>query len=406
MVLGLFVLLALVFDPTAGAKLPPPAPIPEAQIAAVVPTPTVPAQIMTVRAGDTLMYLLQRAGMAATSAQAAIDALKRSWDPRELKIGQEIALGLDQGSLKELRLSPDLQHDLVLTARGDGHYDVAALPRDLIRVPTRVAGKISSSLFEAARDAGMPQAVLNDVIHAFSYDVDFQREIQPGDSFEVMYEQPIENTSGKLVGTGDLVYAAMNLSGRVMQFYRYAPAGGSPDFYNAAGAGVKKALLRTPVDGARISSPFGVRMHPILGYSAMHQGVDFAVPAGTPIMASGDGVVATAGWEGGYGNLVVLRHESGYSTAYAHMSRITKGLKPGLRIHQGDVIGYVGATGLATGPHLHYEVRINDRPVNPMGVRMPAAQKLQGRALAAFQQQAATIDQRLAALRGTRMAAN
>ena len=406
MVLGLFVLCALVFDPIAGAKLPPaPAPLPEARLAATVPTQTVPTQILTVRAGDTLMYLLQRAGMAATSAQAAIDALKRDWDPRALKIGQEITLGLDQGNLKELRLSPDLQHDLVLTARADGHYDVASLPRDLVRVPTRVAGRISSSLFEAARDAGMPQAVLSDVIHAFSFDVDFQREIQPGDSFEVLYEQPIENASGKLVGTGDLVYAALILSGRAMQLYRYAPAGASPEFYNASGAGVKKALLRTPVDGARISSPFGVRMHPILGYSAMHQGVDFAVPAGTPIMASGDGVVATAGSEGGYGNLVVLRHESGYSTAYAHMSRIAKGMKPGLRIHQGDVIGYVGATGLATGPHLHYEVRINDHPVNPMGVRMPAAQKLQGRDLAAFQQQAAAIDQRLAALRTTTIAA-
>jgi murein DD-endopeptidase MepM/ murein hydrolase activator NlpD len=407
-VLGLFLLCALVFDPTAGAKLPPThavGPLPEAGLAALVPTQPVPTQILTVRAGDTLMYLLQRAGLAATSAQAAIDALKRDWDPRALKIGQEITLGLDQGDLKQLRLSPDLQHDLVLTARADGHYDVAAQPRDLVRVPTHVAGSISSSLFEAARNAGMPQAVLSDVIHAFSFDVDFQREIQPGDSFEVMYEQPIENASGKLVGTGDPVYAALILSGHAMQLYRYAHAGASPEFYNASGAGVKKALLRTPVDGARISSPFGVRMHPILGYSAMHQGVDFAVPAGTPIMASGDGVVATAGWDGGYGNLVVLRHESSYSTAYAHMSRIAKGIKPGLRIHQGDVIGYVGATGLATGPHLHYEVRINDRPVNPMGVRMPAAQKLQGRDLAAFQQQAAAIDQRLAALRTRTVAA-
>src|SRR5579863_9893581 len=297
LVLGLFVLCALAFDPTAGAKLPrAPAPPPEASLAALAPAPitvtppiATPTHIVIVRAGDTLMSLLQRAGMAATAAQAAIDALTRRWDPRDLKIGQEIALGFDQGNLKELRLSPDLQHNLVLTLGDGGHYDVAAQPRDLVRVPTRVAGTISSSLFGAARDAGMPQAVLAELIRAFSYDVDFQREIQPGDSFEVMYEQPIENSSGKLVGNGDLVYAAMILSGHALQLYRYAPNGGAPDFYNGTGAGVKKALLRTPVDGARISSPFGMRMHPILGYSAMHQGVDFAVPPGTPIMASGDG---------------------------------------------------------------------------------------------------------------------
>jgi murein DD-endopeptidase MepM/ murein hydrolase activator NlpD len=406
-VLGLFVFLALAFDPTAGAKLlPAPVPVPEAPIVSVVPTSTpAPLQIVTARAGDTLMTLLQRSGLAATPAQAAIDALRRDWDPRELKIGQEIALSLDRGNLRQLRLSPDLHRDLALTRGEDGHYDLTVEPRELLRVPTRVAGKISSSLFEAARDAGLPLAVLSDVIRAFSFDVDFQRELQPGDSFEAMYDQPVENATGKIVGNGDLVYAAMTLSGHLMQLYRYAPTGRSPAFFNTTGAGVKKALLRTPVDGARITSPFGVRMHPILGYSAMHQGVDFGVPPGTPIMASGDGVVATAGWEGGYGNLVVLRHEAGYSTAYAHMSRIAKGLKPGVRVNQGDIIGYVGATGLATGPHLHYEVRINDRPVNPMGVRMPAAQKLDGRELVAFQQQVAAIDQRLADLRAQTVAA-
>lgn len=412
-VLGLFVLLALVFDPTAGAKLlPATAPVPAAHAlpdsSAVAPSTIVtradpvlvaPARIVTVRPGDTLMSLLQRAGVAAAPAQSAIDALTRSWDPRALKIGQEIALDLVGGDLKQLRLSPDLQHELVLTRGSDGRYEAATVSRDLLRVPTRAAGTISSSLFDAARDAGVPPALFAELIHAFSYDVDLQREIQPGDSFEILYEQPIENASGKLVGSGDLVYAAMVLSGRKLQLYRYTPPGESPAFFNASGVGVKKALLRTPVDGARISSPFGMRTQPILGYSEMHEGVDFAVPAGTPIMASGDGVVATAGWAGSYGNLVVLRHESGYSTAYAHMSRIATGIKPGLRVRQGEVIGYVGQTGLATGPHLHYEVRINDRRVNPMNVRMPAAQQLEGSDLAAFQQQAAAIDQRLAALR-------
>jgi murein DD-endopeptidase MepM/ murein hydrolase activator NlpD len=416
MVLGLFVLWALVFDPTAGAKLlPATAPLSESQpvqAAMVVAPPPIatrtdvaPSRMVTVRSGDTLMSLLQRAGVAALPAQSAVDALTRNWDPRELKIGQEIALDLDGGELKQLRLSPDPQRELMLTRGSGGSYTFAAVPRDLVRVPTRVAGTISSSLFEAARDAGMPPAMFADVIHAFSYDVDFQREIQPGDSFEILYDQAIEDTSGKLVGSGDLLYAAMILSGRKLQLYRYAPQGGSADFYGASGAGVKKALLRTPVDGARISSPFGMRIHPILGYREMHKGVDFALPAGSPIMASGDGVVTMAGWNGNYGNLVVLRHASNYSTAYAHMSHIAQGIKPGLRVRQGQVIGYVGATGLATGPHLYYEVRINDHPVNPMNVRMPAVQQLEGRELAAFQQQASAIDQRLARLRSTAVAA-
>jgi murein DD-endopeptidase MepM/ murein hydrolase activator NlpD len=361
---------------------------------------------MTVQRGDTLMGLLQEAGVSATPAQAAIDALRSSFDPRDLKIGQEIAIGVDDDGLKELRLTPDPQHDLRLQRSDNGSYDVIAVPRDLVRVPVRVAGVISSSVFETATDAGMPQAILAALISAFSYDVDFQREIQPGDSFEVLYEQLVDASSGKLVGTGNLLYAAMRLGDHLQQLYRYTPSGGAPGFYTPTGASVKKALLRTPVDGARISSSFGMRHHPILGYTAMHKGVDFAVPKGTPIMASGDAVVASAGRNGSYGNIVVLRHAAGYSTAYAHMSRIAKGVKPGIHVHQGEVIGYVGATGRATGPHLHYEVRLNDRAINPLGVRMASTQKLEGREFARLQRQEAMIDQRLAALRGNSYAAN
>ncbi len=411
MVSGLFVFWALIFDPTAGAKLPPAtASAPHARdpsIAAQAPAEAsgTESQVLRVRPGDTLMGLLQQVGVSAAPAQAAIDALRPSWDPRGLQIGQEIAVGLDGDGLKELRLSPDFQSDLILKRDDDGHFDAATVPRDLVQVPMRVAGTVTSSLFEAASDAGMPPAVLAELIQAFSYDVDFQREIQPRDSFEILYNQMIDSASGKPVGAGDLVYASMNLSGHAMQLYRYTPPGGEPGFYTAAGANVKKALLRTPVDGARISSSFGMRHHPILGYTAMHKGVDFAVPAGTPIMASGDGVVAMAGRDGGYGNLVVLRHTGDYSTAYAHMSRFAPGIRPGVHVAQGQVIGYVGATGLATGPHLHYEVRIDDRAVNPLNVHMQAAQKLQGQELAAFRKQEIALAQRIAALRSSTIAA-
>jgi murein DD-endopeptidase MepM/ murein hydrolase activator NlpD len=224
--------------------------------------------------------------------------------------------------------------------------------------------------------------------------------VQPGDSFEVLFDQLVDEKTGKIVGTGDVAYGALTLSGKIEALYRYTPEGGYPGFYNADGTNVKKALLRTPVDGARISSSFGMRHHPILGFTRMHQGVDFAVPAGTPIMASGDAVVASAGWAGGYGNMVMLHHDGSYSTAYGHMSRIAKGIKPGVHVRQGDVIGYVGMTGLATGPHLHYEVRVDNKAINPLGVRLAATQKLDGRALADFRAQEAVTAKRVAALRG------
>ena len=227
-VLGLFVLWALVFDPVAGAKLPAPPPPLQAPPPQLITTfPALP-RIVTVQRGDTLMSLLQGAGIAATPAQAAIDVLKRRFDPRDLKIGQEIALGLDETGLRELRLTPDLQHSLRLLRGDDGRYDLATLPRDLTRVTTRIDGAISSSLFETASDVGMPQAVLAAFVGAFSYDVDFQREIQPGDSFEVLYEQLVDTATGKRVGTGDLIYAAIKMSGHLLQLYRYTPPGGEP----------------------------------------------------------------------------------------------------------------------------------------------------------------------------------
>lgn len=422
-VLGLFFFWALVVDPTARARLPSPA-LPETlplnqpkalstiapsalapQVIAppaltdVTPPPEAAAETITVQSGDSLMGLLQHAGITPTAAQSAIDALAGKWDPRALKIGQQIALLRDDAGVKQLHLTPDLQRELVLTRGTDGNYIASVMPRDILAVPLRIAGKIASSLFEAAAKAGMPQAVLSDVIHAFSYDVDFQREVQPGDAFEVLFDQLVDEKTGKIVGTGDVAYAALTLSGKVEALYRYTPQGGYPGFYNADGTNVKKALLRTPVDGARISSSFGMRHHPILGFTRMHQGVDFAVPTGTPIMASGDGVIASAGWAGGYGNMVVLRHNGSYSTGYGHMSRIAKGIKPGVHVRQGEVIGYVGMTGLATGPHLHYEVRVDNKQINPLGVRLAATQKLDGRDLANFHAQETTIAKRVAALR-------
>jgi murein DD-endopeptidase MepM/ murein hydrolase activator NlpD len=301
-VLGLLVLWALVLGP-ARARLPAPVlpPVPES----LLPPPDAPSPLrddistVTARPGDSLMSVLQRAGLAPAAAQNATAALAGKWDPRGLKIGQEIAVTRDQDGNKELRLSPDLQRDLVMSRGANGVFTAALLPRDILAVPLRVAGTIGSSFFAAAAKAGLPQAALAEMIRAFSYDVDFQREVQPGDRFEVLFDQLIDARSGKIVGNGEIAYAALTLSGKLLPLYRFTPPGGLAGFYSSDGASVKKALLRTPVDGARISSAFGLRKHPILGFTRMHQGVDFAVPAGTPILASGDAVVASAGWSNG-----------------------------------------------------------------------------------------------------------
>ncbi|HEX7968340.1 MAG TPA: peptidoglycan DD-metalloendopeptidase family protein [Stellaceae bacterium] len=357
------------------------------------------ARLVRVVAGDTLMGILVDAGVAPADAQDAITALQPVWNPRDLKVGQEIAMQFAAERLQEMRFAPALDRDVVVARAGDGHFASRAQLHPLTRVPELAVGVIHTSLFDAASEAGVPMSVLADVIHAFSYDVDFQREVHPEDSFEVVFER-LHDESGKPVGAGNVVYASMTLSGTRLRLYRYTPSGSFADFFSARGESVRKALLRTPVDGARLSSRFGMRHHPILGYTKMHRGVDFAAPPGTPIMAAGDGVIKSAGYNSSYGNLVVLRHNGTYETAYAHMSYIARGIRLGQHVHQGQVIGYVGATGRATGPHLHYEVRINGAATNPMSVKMQPGQQLAGKELAAFRTVADAVDHQLLALHG------
>lgn len=395
-------LVNIVLAPGAHAPAATPAPTIAAMVTPTEPTEAVPAvadtRVVRVGIGDTLTGLLVDAGATPGDAQDAISALKPVWNPRDLRVAQEIALQFTAGRLQELRFTPAVDRDLIVERGDAGHFAARAEQRPLTRTVELASGAIHSSLFDAANDAHVPAAVLAQMIHAFSYDVDFQREIHPGDSFEMMFER-VYDEHGKPVGAGNLVYAAMTLGTTHLRLYRYTPSHAGADFFTARGESVRKALLRTPVDGARLSSGFGMRFHPILGYTKMHRGVDFAAPSGTPIMAAGDGVVADAGWHGDYGNLVVLKHTGTFETAYAHMSRIATGLHPGQHVRQGQVIGYVGATGRATGPHLHYEVRIRGQATNPMLVKMQPGQQLAGKELATFRAVADALDHKLLALR-------
>ena len=380
-----------------------PAPSAEATTAADDESTAAREHIERVRRGDTLITVMTRAGASSAEAREAAQALRGIYNPRALKIGQEIKLtfapSADDGrDLHSVSLQASIERDVAVHRDEAGDFQPKQIGRVLKPSLGRAGAMIETSLFKAGTNAGVPVEIMFELIRAFSYDVDFQRDIQPGDSFEVVFEQTHDAT-GRRVRTGHMIYGALSLSGNLLELYRYDPRDGSgPDFFNPKGESVKKALLRTPIDGAKLTSGFGMRNHPILGYSRMHRGLDFGAPAGTPIMAAGDGVVDMAGANGSYGNYVRIRHNDFFSTAYAHMSRFEPGIRRGKWVHQGEIIGFVGATGLATGPHLHYEVLAHEHQVNPMSVKMPSNRQLAGVALKRFNGAVAEIEREVHAL--------
>jgi murein DD-endopeptidase MepM/ murein hydrolase activator NlpD len=354
-------------------------------------TPATSQHRVEVGRGDTLMNLLVEAGTERTQAHAAIAALQKVYDPKALKPGQEIFLTFvpvsgEEGSraLLGLALRPTLERDIEVRSDALDGFVARAIERPLTQRRMTTGGQIETSLSVAAAETGVPPGIMIEAIRTFSFDVDFQREIQRGDTFELFYET-YEDPAGRLAKTGELLYGMLTLSGKKIEYYFFRDEDGTVDYYDAKGQSVRKALLRTPVDGARISSGFGKRKHPISGYTKMHRGVDFAASRGTPIYAAGKGKVEAAGWNGGYGRYVRIRHNGSYKTAYAHMKAIAKGVKRGATVRQGQVIGYVGSTGRSTGPHLHYEVHLNGRQTNPLKLRLPSGEKLKGEKLARFQ---------------------
>ncbi|MFA5119745.1 M23 family metallopeptidase [Zavarzinia sp.] len=362
-------------------------------------------QDITVENGDTLASILNSAGLARTEAFEVVETLRPLFDPRALRVGQTMTLVLlpepadgaeDGPRLASLSLDTDVDRRVELTRGADGKLAATEERQDLTVTLARVTGTIDDSLFASAGRAGLPPTVIADLIAMFSYDVDFQRDIQPGDRFEVLIESH-RDTDGRILKWGDILFAKLTLGDGPIPIYRYAPADdGIPDFFDPKGESVRKALLRTPIDGARISSGFGLRRHPVLGYTKMHKGIDFAAPTGTPILAAGDGVIGLIGRRGSYGNYIQLRHDGKYATAYAHLSRFAKGLKPGSRVRQGQTIGYVGTTGRSTGPHLHYEILVDGSQVNPKGVRFQSGRRLTGKELAAFTRRRHEVDALLA----------
>ena len=249
---------------------------------------------------------------------------------------------------------------------------------------------IQQSLYNAATDENIPANTIIEFARIYGFQVDFQRDIRKKDKFQIMYEIFL-NEKEEIVETGEILFANLELSGQENSLYHFDKEG-SEGHYDKNGKSVKKALMKTPINGARLSSPFGMRKHPIDGFNKMHKGTDFAAPMGTPIMASGDGVIKKAGWCGGGGNCVKIRHNSTYQTIYAHMSKFARGIKSGVRVKQGQIIGYVGSTGKSTGPHLHYEVIVNGKKVNSQKLKLPSGKILKGEERKLFETKKIKLD--------------
>lgn len=241
---------------------------------------------------------------------------------------------------------------------------------------TLIKGVIKNNLYISALKSGMPENTLLEMISLLGFSVDFQREIRSGDSFEVLFTKEIDILSNEVTQTKPIKYVSMNLSGNKLNFFKYEDRFGSPQYFDENGKSSKRTIMKTPINGARLSSKYGNRKHPILGYTKMHRGLDFAAPSGTPIFAAGDGIIEKAGWNGSYGKYIRIRHTGTYKTAYAHLSGFHKRIKIGRRVLQGKIIGYVGTTGRSTGPHLHYEVIKNNIQVNPMRIKLPAGKNV------------------------------
>lgn len=348
---------------------------------------------LTLKSGQSLGPLLQSNGVEPNTAYAITDAFSKAYKPKYLRAGQKVTLYFDEvkGAVSGITLKPNRESTIFVSKSTNGDYKARKVMAEYEKQLVRVESEIQNSLYLDAQALGAPDKVIVQFSQIYAHSVDFQRDIRSGDSFEMLFEI-YKDHRGNTVKAGDLIYTSFSPRGKTADYYLYTKSNGKEGYYDAKGKGAKRMLMRTPVSGARLSSRFGKRKHPILGYVKSHSGVDFAAPRGTPIMAAGTGTIKRAGRFGGYGNYVSIRHSDGYSTAYAHMKKFARGIRRGVRVRQGQIIGYVGTTGLSTGPHLHYEVHKKGRKINPMSLSTLSGKPLLKAELPAFKTRIAEID--------------
>jgi murein DD-endopeptidase MepM/ murein hydrolase activator NlpD len=374
-------------------------------------------RVHVVKKGDTVTSILRDQGATPEEAKSIATTLGPRGRDGGLKEGQKLRILMaPAGQGPSQRLQPyrvivanDSTVEAVAALSDLGKY--VAVDVQSMNTVTETADnsddedddgtgvRLYQSVYETALRNKVPPAVIEDMVRIYSYDVDFQRKVQPGDSFDVFFAGEDE---GSTTEKNEVLFASLTVGGETKKYYRFqTPDDSVVDYYDETGKSAKKFLVRKPVNNAIMRSGFGSRRHPILGYVKMHTGVDWATPYGTPIFASGNGVVEVAGWEGGYGKYVKLKHNNGYETAYGHMSAFAKGLEPGKRVRQGQVIGFVGSTGQSTGAHVHYEILVNGRFVDPMRIKLPRGRSLDGPIIANFEKERDRLDAMMSSRGGT-----
>jgi murein DD-endopeptidase MepM/ murein hydrolase activator NlpD len=350
--------------------------------------------------GDTLASIFAEASINNNDSAAMVDAFSKKINPRKLSIGTSIVINFIKNSSGDLVLEGAVitisnNKEIKITRNVSGKFSALEVQVPLVKKVEYRKGIIKNSFNAAAIELSVPTNAIFGMVRAFSYDVDFQRDIKNGDKLEVLMDK-FYTSNGKISHNGDVLYSSLTLKGKKISIYLYKDLMGDVAYYNDKGESIKKEFLRTPINAARISSKFGMRSHPVLGYTRMHKGVDFAAPVGTPILAAGGGVVEVARRNGQYGKYVRIKHNASYSTAYAHISRFANGIKSGSKVKQGQVIAYVGMTGVTNGPHLHYEVIEKGRHINPLKFKSASSSgKLSGKDLELFKKTKKLIDKKL-----------
>ncbi len=336
--------------------------------------------------GSNLNDLLITQGLSRDQASSVVFEMSPYVDLRRMRAGEIFTLEFINDDFE--KLSMNTSNNMIVEVFRDNSvengYRAVEKERQLNSFVKHVSGTIEDSLYNSALDSGMSANILTELIHLLSFDVDFQRDIQQGDTFDVAFEEIYDN-NGEKVEDGQILCARLMTDGREIEFYYYTDLEGKSDYFNIDGQTIRKTLLKTPINGAYITSGYGMRVSPITGYNKKHQGIDFGAPRGTPIYASGDGVIESAYYSRVYGNFIELRHVNGYRTLYAHMTNYARGMRKGIRVKQGQIIGYVGSTGMSTGPHLHYEISYWGTKVNPSTVKSPPGKSLKDKDLVLFE---------------------
>ncbi|MDA7752335.1 peptidoglycan DD-metalloendopeptidase family protein [Candidatus Pelagibacter sp.] len=347
-----------------------------------------------ISSGETFDKILNNYSIPNEEINQIKKNLNSDYDINNLKPNLEIKITIDQSNNKNITsfLFPVSRTEKIqLTRNLDSDlFEKKTIITNLNKKILFKEGKITQSLYKTAIDLNVQPNVIIEFARVYGFQVDFQRDIRKNDNFQIMYEI-FEDDDGKIFETGNIIFANLKLSGKNNALY-YFEKKGSEGHYDENGRSVEKALMKTPINGARLSSAFGMRKHPIDGFNKMHRGTDFAAPMGTPIMASGSGMITRARWCGGGGNCIKIKHNSTYETIYAHMKNFARGIKEGIRVKQGQIIGYVGSTGKSTGPHLHYEVVVNGKKVNSQKLKLPSGKTLKGKEREIFEVEKIKLD--------------